>query len=370
MSIVERLSNAVSNVLPRESLKEVNRWLARKTFSSGERRDMYEDLAFLLDNNKTLEVALTNMRDVATEFGQIRENGTAMCLADCIEALHSGKSIDIGMSDWIPDQEIALIGAGVTDGDLSGALKRAIKVVEGVGSMIAECFSTLTYPACLIMTMFFMMYMCVSQFIPALTRVAPRATWTGTLWWFASVSEFFVDNAVVLSVAAVLMVAWVIWSMPNLTGPVRLKLDGFMPWSLYRDMQGVAFLMNLSALMRANLKTLVTLQILSRYASPWLLERIQAAEVEINRGAHLGLALKNSGMNFPGKECVNKLVLLTSGDNAEEIIENFAQEWLKKTQIRIKKKISRLSIFCFALVGGYLFLMLFASQQITSMSMM
>lgn len=370
MSLIEKLSAVVSNILPREGLDEANRWLARKTFSSGERREMYEDLAFLLDNNKTLEVALTSMYSVATGFGQVRENGTAMCLADCIEALNSGKSIDIGMSEWVPDQEIALIGAGVMDGDLAGALKRAIKVVEGVGRMMADCFSTLTYPACLIMTMFFMMYMCVSQFIPALSRVAPRETWTGTLWWFASVSEFFVHNAVVLSVAAVLFVAWVIWSLPSLTGPLRQKLDNLMPWSLYRDIQGVAFLMNLAALMRANLKTLVTLQVLSRYASPWLLERIQATEVEINRGAHLGLALKNSGMDFPGKECVNKLVLLTSGDHAEDIIENFAQEWLKKTQVRIKKKVSRLSVVCFSLVGGYLFLMLFASQQITSMSTM
>ena len=348
---------------------EANRWLARKTFSTGERRDLYEDLAFLLDNNKTLEVALNDVLNVATDFGQKRDNGTAMCMRDCIRALHSGQSIDVGLAEWVPVNEIALIGSGVKDGQLAGALRRAIKIVERSGTMRAEFFSTLTYPLCLIFTMFFMMYMCTSQFIPALERVAPREGWHGTLYWFATLSEFFVHNALLLGGGGVLLVGWIVWSLPNLTGHTRKKLDSIMPWSLYRDMQGVAFMMNLAALMRANLKTLETLQVLSRYATPWLLERIQATELEINKGAHLVLALKNTRLNFPSKECVNKLVLLTSGDNAEGIIENFAQEWLKKTRANIKSKISRISVVCFALVGSYLFLMLFASQQITSMTM-
>ncbi|HCA3439640.1 TPA: type II secretion system F family protein [Salmonella enterica subsp. salamae serovar 35:g,m,s,t:-] len=348
---------------------EANRWLARKTFSTGERRDLYEDLAFLLDNNKTLEVALNDILNVATDFGEKRDNGTAMCMRDCIRALHSGQSIDVGLAEWVPVNEIALIGSGVKDGQLAGALRRAIKIVESSGTMRAEFFSTLTYPICLIFTMFFMMYMCTSQFIPALERVAPRESWHGTLYWFATLSEFFVHNALLLGGGAALMAGWIVWSLPNMTGHTRKKLDSIMPWSLYRDMQGVAFMMNLAALMRANLKTLETLHVLSRYATPWLLERIQATELEINKGAHLGLALKNTGMNFPSKECVNKLMLLTSGDNAEGIIENFAQEWLRKTQAKIKRKILLISVVCFALVGGYLFLMLFASQQITSMTM-
>ncbi|ECH4667687.1 type II secretion system F family protein [Salmonella enterica] len=376
MKWVATLVEALSDMDFLRSLKDINlgsseanRWLARKTFSTGERRDLYEDLAFLLDNNKTLEVALNDILNVATDFGQNRDNGTAMCMRDCIRALHSGQSIDVGMADWIPVNEIALIGSGVKDGQLAGALRRAIKIVESAGTMRAEFFSTLTYPICLILTMFFLMYMCTSQFIPALERVAPRESWHGTLYRFATLSEFFVHNALLLGGGGVLLVGWIVWSLPNLTGHTRKKLDSIMPWSLYRDMQGVAFMMNLAALMRANLKTLETLQVLSRYATPWLLERIQATELEINKGAHLGLALKNTGMNFPSKECVNKLMLLTSGDNAEDIIENFAQEWLKKTQAKIKSKISRISVVCFALVGSYLFLMLFASQQITSMTL-
>lgn len=362
------IRSTLENLLDTLPLDQANHWMARKTFSTGERRELYEDLAFLLDNNKTLEVALSDMYNVATEFGQARENGTALCLKDCLDALQNGKSIDIGLSDWVPTQEIALIGSGVTDGNLAGALKRAITVVESTAGMVSACLSTLTYPVFLVGTMFFMMDMCVTEFIPKLSRIAPREAWRGSLWWLASVSEFYVNNAMLLAMLALMFSAWAVWSLPNLTGNARRYMDYLMPWSLYKDIQGVTFLLNLSALMRANIKVLDTLNILARYASPWLLERIDATRREVNRGAHLGMALKNTGMDFPGKECVNKLILLTAGDNAEDIIENFAQSWLVKTQDRIKRKIFRLSVFCFLLVGGYLFLMLFASQQITSLA--
>lgn len=365
---MRKLSEHLTDLLPTGMLADINHWLARKTFSTGERRTLYEDLAFQLDNNKPLEVALNDMHSVATAFGLERENGTALCLKDCLLALRNGKSLDIGLNGWVPDGEIALIGAGVADGNLAGALKRAVIVVDSTAGMKAACYTTLAYPFFLLSAMFFMMDMSVTEFIPKLARVAPRESWTGALWWMAAVSEFFVNNAALLGFVLLTTTIWIIWSLPTFTGPLRRQLDAVMPWSLYRDMQGVSFLLNLAALMRANIRVLDTLTILSRYASPWLQERIDATRKEVNSGAHLGLALKNTGMDFPGKECVNRLILLTAGDNAEDIIDNFAQAWLVKTQLRIKGKIARLSTACFLLVGGYLSLLVLAGQQISSLA--
>ncbi|MDH1321566.1 hypothetical protein N5C39_24780 [Enterobacter bugandensis] len=77
------------------------RWLYRHTFSTGDRLSLYEDLAFLLDNNRTLEVALTNMRDSATDFGK-RTSPSAVWLDDCLKAIRNGQSLDVALADWIP----------------------------------------------------------------------------------------------------------------------------------------------------------------------------------------------------------------------------------------------------------------------------
>ena len=358
----------MKNLSDLPALQEINRWMARRTFNTTERRLLYEDLAFLLSNNQKLSTALTTMHSVATDFGQQRENATALCLSDCLHALQSGRSLDVGLSDWVPVSEIALIGAGVTDGDLAGALRRAVEVVKSTAGMKSDCLTALMYPVFLLATMFFMMVLCVQEFIPKLARIAPRESWDGVLWWFATLSEFFVHNGPLLLTLTAAVSIWTLWSLPNFTGPARQWLDRLMPWSIYRELSGVSFLMNLSALMRASLKTLDTLDILARYSSPWLLERIEATRREVNSGAHLGLALKNTQLDFPSRECVNRLVLLTQGDNAESVIDAFARDWLVKTQERVRRQLARLRTVCFGLVGGYLFLVLYAGQQITALA--
>ncbi|MDE9558171.1 general secretion pathway protein GspF, partial [Xenorhabdus bovienii] len=83
-----------------------------------------------------------------------------------------------------------------------------------------------------------------------------KENWGGALWWLNSISEFFVNNALLLGAFILLIIGFVTWSMPNLTGNVRKHiLDKIMPWSIYRDVLGVGFLLNFSALMRAQVTT-------------------------------------------------------------------------------------------------------------------
>jgi hypothetical protein len=171
-----------------------------------------------------------------------------------------------------------------------------------------------------------------------------------------------------LSLMAAVLVAWTTWSLNNLTGRVRRWLDHLVPWSVYKDFQGVAFLLNISALLRADVKTLDALDILSRNASPWLLERLNAARRLVRQGQHLGLALRNSGYQFPSKDSVNKLVLLTDGDNAEIIIENYARHWLIRAVKIIKRRTTRLSGALFLIVSSYMFLLVQVIQQLHDMA--
>jgi len=110
------------------------------------------------------------------------------------------------------------------------------------------------------------------------------------------------------------------------------------------------------------------LDILARNASPWLLERLNAARRLVRQGQHLGLALRNTGHHFPSKHCVNKLMLLTDGDNAESIIENYANHWLKNTIKTIKQHTARLSTALFLLVSGYMLLLVQVIQQLNQLA--
>jgi type II secretory pathway component PulF len=350
----------------RKRLTGANRWIYRRSFSANDRIEFYEMLAFLLDNNKPIRVALSNMRDVATDFGR-KSHPSAVLLTDCIYALDKGESIENALLDWVPEQEATLIGAGVIEGNIAESLRRASRIVTGKSEMLGAIKGAIMYPTVLIMMVIAMMYMVNTKFTPSLERLVPRDKWEGALWLLGNVSETVINNGLLIIVLSILIISIISWSLDNYTGKARKHLDNFMPWSLYRIFHGVAFLLNMSALLRVNIDTLRALNMINENAAPWLEQRIDETRRYIRQGQHLGLALKSTGYHFPSKECVNQMMLLTEGDGTENILEAYANRWLQEAVKTVKKKALLLTVFCFSLVFAYMGTLLFAISQINSL---
>lgn len=340
------------------------RWLAQKTFSTTDRMALYEDLAFLLENNQKTEDAIAAMQRSRRK----KNDPLSMCLNDIRRALARGRGLDAGLTGWVPPQEITILRSGRESKDLRGALLRAIEVVRGIGEMKATAQQNLTYPVMLLGGTFYMMKMVHDRFLPRLEQLSPADSWTGSLWWLGRLTDFFVDNRYILGALLTALTAWIIWSLPRLTGAVRGRvLDHLFPWSLYREMQGVSFLLNLSALLRANVRTEVALDMLSRHATPWLYERLNATKRQVARGKHLGQALADCGYAFPSREATDRLLLLTSGSGGEDNIESFARMWLKKSIHRIKRVCKLLQLAGMLTTAGYLLLTFAATQDLSSL---
>ncbi|MGK2679309.1 type II secretion system F family protein [Serratia marcescens] len=359
---MQRALSTCLSTLP-QTYTSLERWLARVTFTTEDRLTLYEDLAFLLDNGKKLEEAIQGILETSDDVG------LTFCLQDAQQALRSGLSIDIGLSAWIPLQEAAILSAGSLDGNLAAALYRAIKVVRSMGNLRMTLIKTMAYPTMLILTTFAMMKMVSDYFIPRLESAMQREKWEGALWLLANISDAFAQNILLICIFVAATLMFIFWSLPNLTGPFRKKiLEHLLPWRVYKDVQGVSFLLNFSALMRAQIKTEDALTSLNRFARPWLYERLSATQERIKYGDHLGLALRNTGYDFPSKSAINKLVLLTNGDNAETVIENFAHNWLTKTVDRITRTASRLSLLCLIISALYMVLIVLGTQDLGAMS--
>ncbi|WP_052206225.1 type II secretion system F family protein [Pantoea rodasii] len=342
----------------------LGRWIGQKTFTTADRMTLYEDLAFLLENNQKTEDAIAGMQRTRRR----RNDAVSLCLADVRHALTRGRGLDAGLAGWIPSQEATILRAGRAAKDLRGALLRAIEVVKGIGEMKATALVNLTYPVMLLAGTFYMMQMVYDRFLPRLEQLASPDRWTGPLWWLGAITHFFIGNRYVLAAGLAIFCIWVIWSLPRLTGPVRQRvLDRLLPWSLYREMQGVSFLLNLSALLRAQLRTEEALDMLSRNANPWLYERLTATRRQVARGKHLGQALADSGYAFPSREAIDRLLLLTSGPGGEDNIENFARMWLTKSIHRIRRVSKFLQLLGMLITAGYLLLTFIATQDLGSL---
>lgn len=342
----------------------LGRWIGQKTFSTTDRMTLYEDLAFLLENNQKTEDAIAGMQRSRRK----KNDPLLLCLNDIRHALARGRGIDGGLAGWVPPQETTILRAGRAAKDLQGALHRAIFVVKGIGEMKSITYTNLTYPVLLVGSTFYMMKMVYERFLPQLERLVPSEYWTGSLWWLGSLTRFFVDQRYFLAAGLTAFSIWVIWSLPRLTGTVRRRvLDHLFPWSLYREIQGVSFLLNLSALLRANVRTEEALDMLSRNATPWLYERLTATRRQVARGKHLGQALADSGYLFPSSEAIDRLSLLTASSGGEDNIENFARMWLNKTIGRIKRTTRLLQVVGMLISAGYLLLTFIATQNLNDL---
>jgi hypothetical protein len=61
---------------------------------------------------------------------------------------------------------------------------------------------------------------------------------------------------VITGIAAIALIIWTVWSLPRWHRPDRLRrmFDGLMPWSVYKDIQGATFLLNIGALLQSGVK--------------------------------------------------------------------------------------------------------------------
>lgn len=362
-SIAFKLRSLINGFI--EKFNGLDRKVAQKTFSTQDRILLYENLGFLLDNKIPIEKSLINMRDTLVT-GKGRQTATVHCLNDAIGALKRGQSIDIGLRDWIPKSEVAMLSAAVKEEQLSPSLKRAISIVEAMDKIKGTLIEKLSQPAFLMFSLIGLATMLSHQFLPKMELLSPRDSWTGAMEWLAILSDGIGQHLIIVSVLAIFIFAWTVWSLPNLTGRFRSRfLDKLPPWSVYRDIQGVSFLLSYSALIRANVKTEDAIIILSKNSSPWLHERLIVVRRLLQKGRTLGDALKESGYNFPSKEAVERLVLLTSGDYADTIIENYALERLKKTISFIGYLSGRIQLVLYLLCGVYMGLVAYATQNLS-----
>ncbi|EKN4036019.1 type II secretion system F family protein [Yersinia enterocolitica] len=344
--------------------------LVRHTFSTRYRLQFYDGLRFLLENSKSLGVALRMIAEVHTDFGK-HWHPYGDLVDDCLESLSDngvGRTLEDVLAAWGPLEEAALISAGMRSGKLPEALIQASKLVEARRRILTLVGKMSLYPLLLFCLGGGMLVINGAYLIPTLRKISDPQNWSGALGFMHLLANFTdKQGAAVVSAVAILM-GLVLWSIPRWRGRLRRIADNMVPWSVYQDIQGAVFLMNIAALLRANVQTLAALQILLPFSSPWLQERLGSIIACVEQGDHLGKALRNSGYQFPSKEAANYLSLLTEGDGAPDIIGRYGDRWLEQTLERVNKRAIVVMFFSLLLIFSFFLLILSTVMQIQDMT--
>ncbi|MBA0211950.1 pilus assembly protein PilR [Pectobacterium punjabense] len=344
--------------------------ILRRTFSGAYRARFYTVLRFLLENNTPLLDAMQEIEDVHTNFGE-HWHPYAELTADCIDALRDnseGNSLEDVLAKWGPAEEAALVSSGMVSGSLPDALGQVSVLIEARRTIFFMVLQMLIYPLLLLIMVSGMFAVVTYGLKPTLAQMSDPANWSGALSVLAAMSDVIELHGVIIAILAPMVVFLVLWSQSRWTGMLRQYADAMMPWSIYKELQGSVFLMNIASLLEANVKTLDALNLLRRFASPWLCERLDAVIDNLEEGAPLGKALRDCGYQFPSKEGVNYLYLLTSRDGSAAMIRRYGEEFLKTTLARIRFRIARMRLYSLLLIIGFFILVLLTIFQVQDMS--
>ncbi|OXR48030.1 secretion system protein F [Pusillimonas sp. T2] len=345
--------------------QKLNAWL----LSGNARIEMYETLALLLENGVVLDKAIRDLYMIESNQGKKPKATRAMMLADLKQAVASGQSLSTALVRWAPSQEVALIKAGETTGQLAEALMECSKIILAKRAVKSAVQQGTAYPILLMVVFVILLYQISTKMVPQFARTTPEENWTGAAWLLAQIAHFVTNWGVHTLVVLALFGIWVTWSLPNMYRPkLRVWLDRIPPWSIYRALHGSTFLLNVSVMLKAGVRLQDVLIIMARTGSPWVKSRIGAALAGINSGQNLGQALYRTGYEFPERRLIDFLRAVSDQDGFDEHLAKFGERWLTKSVEKVKAAFNIIFVSALVFMGGLMILVLVAVYSLQEMA--
>jgi type II secretory pathway component PulF len=326
--------------------------MAHFFFSSKEKNRVFLKMAALMDNDVAQLAAIESLWLQSSDDGEKPGDFTAVVLQQWGYGLSNGQRFYEVIQGWVSPGEIPIIRAGEDSGKLQEALRNGVLLGESVSKIKGAIIGGLIYPALLMMVVTLYLVLFSTQLVPALATVLPENRWEGAAHYMGGLAYFVTHDAIFVLVFLVMYTIFVIWSLPRLTGKIRVKLDRVPPWSLYRILTGAGFMLSVSALYASGAKEPDIIKILSADAQPYYAERLDGALRYILGGADIGTALWKAGHGFPEQETIRDLRAYARLADFQKVLDKIAREWIDESVIRVKAQANVLTVTALILMAG------------------
>ncbi len=315
----------------------LNLKFSRFMFQNGgaARRRLWTKIAKLLANGVPILDAIKSIhgRRVASNGGK---DPVSVALAHWIDSLRNGARLGQAIAGWVPRDEQMLIAAGEQSGRLDDALMYAAEVMVAKTKIRSAVMSGLMYPSVMMMMAIGVLLMFSYKIIPEFARVVPDEKWHGVARIMIDLADFTRSWIVLIVAVLVGLIVALFMSFPRWSGGLRIKLDRYPPYSIYRMLQGSTWMISLAALVAAGVRVETALQQLGEGAAKWLDERTQACLRGMRSGLTLGDAMAKSGYGFPDLEIIDDLGVYSALSGFDRALAIIGKEWISESVEKIQ----------------------------------
>lgn len=323
--------------MPMPDLTELK---AKIFFTPAVRIRVYRKLAAMTRHGVSVAESLSYIKERYSK----NRNPMASVLAVVSERMHSGSKLHEALQGFIPAEESMLIQSGVNSGKLHEALELSVTLIKARLKIISSMWKSLSYPATLFCAIIGLLLMLSSYVMPKFAKISDPELWQGSAHTLYQISKFIDSTAgtlLLIGLIAALFIALAtirIW-----TGKIRVHFDSIPPWSFYRLIIGSLWLFTLSTLMKSGIQLSQAMNdmLATPGTSPWLKERLLSVKAQLNLGKSLGVALDDSGYQFPARMIVEDLRVYSKLPGFDEQLHLIAEEWLEEGMetIQVQAKI-------------------------------
>lgn len=319
-------------------LASISRSFAVFSFKSdlSARMRLWKKLGKQLRDDIPIITALQELRELRNP-----KEPTSIAIKEWIRAMENGKRFSEASREWVTPEEYMLLMAGEKSGALAVSLVSVTKVAMAKKNINSAVTSAVTYPIFLLLAAFGLAFLFSYKVIPAFAKSVGADRWHGLAKIFVDSATFTQNWMHWILLGLVLFVVLVIWLMPRWNSPFRTRLDRYVPFSVYRTMQGSAWLIALSALIQAGVRIEDALESLMANVPPWTRVRTAASLRLMRSGSNLGHALHKSGYEFPDREIISDLRVYSNKSGFGEALRMVSEEWItesvEKIQLLMKK---------------------------------
>lgn len=299
------------------------------------RRRLWIKLSKLLANGVPLLDALKSIYDRRVESTSAKDP-VAHAIGEWMARIRNGHRFGKAIDGWAPKDENMLIAAGEQSGQLDKALMHASEIMEAKSKIRKAVVGGLMYPVIMLVIALGVLVMFSFKVIPEFSKVVPDEKWHG-------VARVMIDLANLsrewLPLIAILIVSGIValfMSFPRWSDGLRVRLDKYPPYSIYRMLQGSTWMVSLSALVAAGTRVENAVQQLGDGAPAWLAARTQACLRGMRSGLTLGDALAKSGYNFPDREIVDDLGVYSRLSGIDQALSIIGKEWVDESVEKIQ----------------------------------
>lgn len=304
-------------------------------FDADGRKRLWKKLAKLISNGVPIMDALKSIHSRRVESGGGKD-ATSMAIGEWLDKLRNGRRLSQAIEGWVARDEQMLIAAGEQSGNLDKALESTAEIMEAKKKIKKAVIGGLTYPGIMMLVAFGVLIMFSFKIIPAFSRVVPDEKWTGIARIMIDVANFSRDwLPIIILIIIAAMIAFFV-SLPRWSEGMRIKLDKFPPYSIYRMLQGSTWMISFAALVGAGVRVENALKQLSENASPWMFARVQACLSGMRSGLHAGDALAKSGYGFPDIEIIDDLGVYSKLSGFDQALAVIGKEWINESVEKIQ----------------------------------